>query len=137
MGKFDSYLIVSDLDGTFFGTKCAILQNNIDAIQYFVENGGLFTVATGRDLYAMQRIFPNAASLLSCPAILCNGAYFYDFENKTLSDEVVLNKVEFLSTLKLIQDQFSNLGFRISSDIGFLCPQMTDFLAEANSGRDL
>jgi Cof subfamily protein (haloacid dehalogenase superfamily) len=130
MAKFDQYLIVSDLDGTFFGPKCTILENNIEAIQYFVKNGGKFTVATGRDLLAMLKIFPNVETILSCPAILCNGAYFYDFQTKTISHEVSLNKPEFLSVLQMVVNKFPGTGFRISSDIGFLCPNMSKFLAE-------
>ncbi len=130
MGKFDAYLIVSDLDGTFFGPKHEILEKNIKAIEYFVKNGGRFTVATGRDLPAMLNIFPNVGEILSCPAILCNGAYFYDFQSKVLSDEVTLDKEEFLSVLQLIKKEFPGIGFRISSDIGFLCPDMSEFLAE-------
>lgn len=47
MGKFDGMLICSDFDGTLFmGSK--ISDENVAAIKYFQENGGYFTIASGR-----------------------------------------------------------------------------------------
>ncbi|MBQ1283660.1 MAG: HAD hydrolase family protein [Clostridia bacterium] len=45
--KFDGYLICSDHDGTV-AEWGELLQVNIEAIKYFQDNGGIFTVATGR-----------------------------------------------------------------------------------------
>lgn len=49
MGKFDGILICSDWDGTL-RTKYGIPKNNIEAINYFQQNGGLFTICSGRPL---------------------------------------------------------------------------------------
>ena len=46
-GKFDGILLCSDFDGTLF-VKKAISKENADAIRYFQENGGYFTIASGR-----------------------------------------------------------------------------------------
>lgn len=47
MGKFDGMLICSDFDGTLFmGSK--ISDENVAAIRYFQENGGYFTITSGR-----------------------------------------------------------------------------------------
>ena len=47
MGKFDGYLICTDLDGTFcLGHE--LCGENAKYVKYFQENGGLFTVSTGR-----------------------------------------------------------------------------------------
>lgn len=51
MKKFEGYLIVSDLDGTFLGKQSRIVERNVEAVRYFTENGGLFTFATGRAFY--------------------------------------------------------------------------------------
>ena len=32
MKKFEKYMIISDMDGTFFGEKAVILENNLKAI---------------------------------------------------------------------------------------------------------
>lgn len=48
MGKYDGFLICSDCDGTLTNNKGQISEENARAIRCFQENGGLFTVATGR-----------------------------------------------------------------------------------------
>ena len=49
MGKFSGYLICSDYDGTF-ATAGQPVQENLEALRHFVENGGRFTLATGRSV---------------------------------------------------------------------------------------
>ena len=47
MGKFSSVLLATDLDGTLV-LNGEISKENVDAIRTFQNDGGLFTVATGR-----------------------------------------------------------------------------------------
>ncbi len=80
MGKFDGYLICSDLDGTF-RNKTDIVPNT-EAVKYFTENGGKFTFATGRSVPHLEKLDYNF--LMNAPACVCNGGAVYDFENKKL-----------------------------------------------------
>ena len=78
MGKFDGILICTDLDGTLFKNDKTISEENIEAIEYFKQNGGIFTFITGRiaflakDVYEMVK--PNA------PAGSINGGAIFDYE---------------------------------------------------------
>ena len=45
--RFDGILICSDFDGTLF-SKGEISYENVSAIRYFQENGGRFTITSGR-----------------------------------------------------------------------------------------
>ena len=47
MGRYDGILICSDFDGTLFADR-KISEENCNAIRYFQENGGLFTIVSGR-----------------------------------------------------------------------------------------
>lgn len=85
MGKFNGTLLVSDLDGTFFGRGTSIPQRNVDAVRYFMENGGLFTICTGRSVSAAKRIAADIPK--NAPGILFNGAMIYDFD----TDRVLYN----------------------------------------------
>ncbi len=126
--KFNQYLIVSDMDGTFFGENSAILPNNLEAIRYFQENGGIFTLATGRDFRVLESHFSEAAASTSGPSILCNGAYLYDFREKKCYHELSLDQDEFIQTLQVIQRKYPEIGYRISCNLGFLCPNISPFL---------
>ena len=45
MGKFDGYLLVSDLDGTLIDGEAGVSPANLAAIHRFVAQGGRFMVA--------------------------------------------------------------------------------------------
>ena len=55
MGKFDGILICSDWDGTLFdGEK--VPEESVNAIKYFQENGGKFTLCSGRPPCYMEKM---------------------------------------------------------------------------------
>ena len=122
MKKFENYMIVSDMDGTFFGEKAAVLQNNLDAIAYFCENGGVFTFASGRDYRVLTHYYADLAKIVSCPAVLCNGSYLYDFEKNELLYEIGLDQNELNAVTEKIAEAVPEATYRISCSLGFLCP---------------
>ena len=81
MGKFSNVLIASDFDGTFANEQGIITQDNKDALQYFISEGGLFTVSTGRTYMGFHKYNPQ---YINAPVLLCNGAMAYDYANKTI-----------------------------------------------------
>lgn len=75
--KYSGYLICTDIDGTLTDSKGELPENNLKAIRYFQQNGGLFTVSTGRlqDFVMGLPFVPNA------PVIVVNGTVIYDMES--------------------------------------------------------
>ena len=56
---FSDVLLTVDFDRTLTNPDAVIPQRNLDAIRYFVENGGAFTVNTGRSVpMAMRNLLP-------------------------------------------------------------------------------
>lgn len=80
MGKFDGYLLVVDFDDTFrpYGQR-EVPEENLQAAAYFMEEGGLFTVATGRDPLSFLSI--RDLFTINAPAVLSNGAVLFDPES--------------------------------------------------------
>lgn len=78
MKQFEGTLILTDLDGTLLDGQNRISPENQAAIRHYMENGGRFTVATGRSLKGMEHFFPALA--VNAPAILYNGSAVYDFQ---------------------------------------------------------
>lgn len=82
MKKFENYTLVSDLDGTLLSDDGTVSKKNIDAIEYFENNGGKFTVATGRTVD--RTFFLNDYLNLDLPAIFSNGASIANLSNKEI-----------------------------------------------------
>ena len=89
MGKYDGYAIFSDVDGTLYEYPGEFPKANLDAIEYFVNNGGKFTVATGRGLHAVVDL--PVAKYINMPCILANGAVVYDINTKEELSVIVMS----------------------------------------------
>ncbi len=74
--KFDGYLICSDHDGTV-AENGELLSENIEAIKYFQENGGIYTVATGRRQDFVVEKYKDIIKP-HVPTIIGNGTMLYD-----------------------------------------------------------
>lgn len=80
---FSDILLTVDFDRTMTASDSTIPLRNIEAIEYFIANGGAFTVNTGRSVPMAQAFlgkFP-----LSAPLILYNGSCAYDPNSGKLS----------------------------------------------------
>ena len=75
MGIFDGILLASDFDGTLYYDG-SISEENLKAIRYFQENGGKFTVCSGR-YYEFLRAFSSQLTV-NTYTICYNGAYIVD-----------------------------------------------------------
>lgn len=98
MGKFTGVLLASDFDNTIVDTAASFRGGaempvpggrTLAALAYFMENGGRFTVATGRALASFQRLVD--AVPMNAPAVLCNGAAIYDFATETYLESNMLD----------------------------------------------
>lgn len=79
MGKFDGVLLVSDYDDTLYDQRLEVSEKNRSAIEYFIGEGGRFSVATGR---AHETFTPQIAREripINAPVILSNGSAIYDY----------------------------------------------------------
>lgn len=113
MGIFDGYLLVSDMDGTLLNSKGKLCEENIKAIEYFVENGGKFTLATGRMLPSVQRYVDRLK--VNLPVILYNGTKIYDFYNSEVVFEKHLEE-ERKHIIKKLRSLNPNIGIEIYSE---------------------
>jgi HAD superfamily hydrolase (TIGR01484 family) len=73
---FSDVLLTVDYDRTLTDTHANIPQRNLDAIRYFMENGGTFTVNSGRSL-PMTQCFRDTVPV-NAPLLLYTGSAWYD-----------------------------------------------------------
>lgn len=76
MNKLPYPLLVSDVDGTLLDAQKRISPENKRSIARFREQGGIFTLATGRT-YMEAKHFINELEL-DFPVILCNGTLLFE-----------------------------------------------------------
>ena len=74
--KYSGYFICIDMDHTLKNTDGSISVENQQAIRMFQENGGRFTVATGRNAAHIAEYA--AAFVPNAPICALNGAHIYD-----------------------------------------------------------
>lgn len=80
MNKFEGLLFVTDLDGTLIGSDGNISKENLDAIEYFKSEGGIFTFLTGRLPFGARRVYDIVKPNAPCGCI--NGGGIYDYEKE-------------------------------------------------------
>ena len=64
------------MDGTLLNSKGEIPCENSRAVRYFMENGGMFAVATGRAKKSVERFLPGLET--NVPSIVHNGSLISD-----------------------------------------------------------
>lgn len=82
MKKFDGVLLACDMDGTLLDNDRQISDANLQALRYFTEQGGLFSLATGR-AYAAVTDYLDLLPI-NAPYNLLNGSLILDAQSKLL-----------------------------------------------------
>ena len=75
---FSDILLTVDFDRTLTAPDSTIPQRNFEAIRFFMENGGAFTVNTGRSVPMYSRLLNEVE--VNAPLLLYNGSAAYDQE---------------------------------------------------------
>lgn len=88
-GKFSGVFIASDFDNTLVYTEGSMISGcemptishaNCDALEYFMAQGGIVSIATGRALPAFDAV--RRGIPMNGPTVLFNGAAIYDYSQK-------------------------------------------------------
>ena len=106
LGIFDGCLLVTDIDGTLLHDGI-IPEKNIEAIEWFESEGGIFTIATGRAITAAK--YSYELSRANAPLIALNGAVIYDFEKEEFLYKKALN-VQCVNIVFEILEKFPTVG---------------------------
>ncbi len=116
MGKFTGVLLASDFDNTLIYTEEALRSGGPvqigrascrEALDYFIREGGAFSIATGRALAAFARYADMVP--MNAPGVVCNGAALYDFQKQEYLDALVLDELAALRGQDLL-DRFPDLA---------------------------
>ncbi len=94
MGKFSDILLTVDFDRTLTAPDSSIPEENLRAIEYFMAEGGAFTLNTGRSLPMVAELMDRIP--VNAPLLLYNGSAAYDWQKQafTFQHPIDLNWVD-------------------------------------------
>lgn len=120
MGKFEKALLASDLDGTLFNDKKEISRENLEALRYFTDNGGVFIAATGRARKALEAYAPQLP-LNGHSSVLLNGALVYNFAQKNTVRQHTMPAVSAKMVRELFE-RYPNVALEVfAEDTVYVC----------------
>ncbi len=136
MGKFSDILFTSDFDHTISCTDNQVPQANIDAIRYFISEGGLFCLNSGRSVPLLRCRIDQIPT--NAPCLCYNGAACYDYASEQLiyahpMPEFAKNLVDLITSCNLkvcmeVQrlDNHYEIGSQLPSRLRFLAHEGLD-----------
>ena len=126
---FSRYLIATDLDGTFLGPDGKFVARNMEAVEHFKANGGLFTFSTGRVHLNIVDAVGDPRPLLNAPCVMSNGAYLYDFDQKKAMAEEIMDEQGVRELVAFIKEYDTEMQFRVSTPTDLRVERTDGYLA--------
>lgn len=109
---FSDVLLTVDFDRSLTAPDSTIPQRNLEAIEYFMANGGKFTVNTGRSIPMSQgRLLPEVP--VNAPLLLYNGSAGYDKETGEITQPCPIDLD--INLLQQLQDAFPQLHVEVQA----------------------
>lgn len=123
--RFDDILLTVDFDRTLTAPDSTVPQRNIEAIKYFIENGGAFTVNTGRSVATFWQYLDMLP--VNAPFLLYNGSAAYEQGKLSLLHPIDLDPWQTMEEMRAL---FSDLNLEIQgTDVHYLVDQKPDMVA--------
>ena len=118
MGIFSDVLLTVDYDRTLTAPDSTIPERNLEAIRYFMENGGAFTINTGRSV-PMTRVFRDRVPV-NAPLLLYNGSAAFDLREGKLSFCHAIG-MDMWETIRRCQELFPDLTVEVQGVAAHYC----------------
>ena len=112
MPDFSDILLTVDYDRTLTAPDSTIPERNLEAIRYFIHNGGAFTVNTGRSV-PMTRVFRDIVPV-NAPLLLYNGSAAYDLRTGKLEFCHAI-ELDMWETIRRCEELFPDLTVEVQA----------------------
>lgn len=121
---FSDVLLTVDFDRTLTAPDSTIPRRNLDAIKYFTENGGAFTMNTGRSVATFWKYLDTLP--VNAPFLLYNGSAAYDKGQLTLLRPLDLDPWQ---TMTEMLEAFGDQNLEIQgTDVHYLINQRPEMV---------
>lgn len=125
MGIFSDVLLTVDFDRTLTGPDSEIPERNLQAIGYFMENGGSFTVNTGRSVSTFRQYLDVIP--VNAPFLLYNGSAAYENGKFVYTHPIDL---DLWDTMDAIAGEFPDMNLEIQGqDHHYLVDEKPEYVA--------
>lgn len=122
---FSDILMTVDFDRTMTAMDGSIPQRNIEAIRYFIANGGTFTVNTGRSYVSFLPFLDQVPH--NAPLLLMNGSG--SFENGEFRDIKAI-EMDVWPVLRKLEAEFPGVNLELQAmDMHYLVDPTAEYLA--------
>ena len=105
---FSDILITVDFDRTFSACDSTVPQRNLDAVKYFMDNGGTFTINTGRSAVNFAKHLEDTP--VNAPFLLYNGSAAYE---KGVLSQCLEIDVDMWEMIDLLHTTFPELDVEV------------------------
>ncbi len=112
MGKFSGFLLASDFDGTLADSEGNIPEAVKTKIKYYIDEGGYFTVCTGR---SKQGFHAFSTDIMNVPVIVANGGMLYDYTADKTAFAYGISQ-NHIGVLQKIAEEYPFICFEMYSD---------------------
>lgn len=121
---FSDILLTVDYDRTMTAPNSTVPERNLEAIRYFTENGGAFTMNTGRSTTTMRDLLTTIP--VNAPFLLYNGSAAY--ENGKLTDMHIID-LPVWETLDAVKAAFPEMNLEVqAADDHYLVDERPEFV---------
>lgn len=126
---FSDVLLTVDFDRTMTGPDSKIPQRNLEAVDFFMKNGGTFTINTGRSVSSFKKHLGKVP--VNAPVLMYNGSARWN--NGTLTDLKLLD-LDLRETVKILRSTFPNMNLEIQGvDFHYLIDPEPAYVAFYNA----
>ena len=105
---FSDVLLTVDFDRTMTGPDSKIPQRNLDAVAFFMENGGTFTINTGRSMSSFKKHLGKVP--VNAPILMYNGSARWEDGKLT---EMKLLDMDLWQTVAAVRAEFPGMNLEI------------------------
>ena len=126
---FSDVLLTVDFDRTMTGPDSKIPQRNLEAVDFFMKNGGSFTVNTGRSVASFKKHLGKIP--VNAPVLMYNGSARWEDGKLTHLKELPLDPWQ---TFQTVRKEFPNMNLEIQgTEVHYLVEPEPAYVAFYNA----
>lgn len=123
--KYSDVALFTDLDGTLFNSQREVSEQNMEAIDRFIERGGSFGISTGRAPQNAKNMLPGLN--INSWSVVVNGAEAYHFSHQKAIAQRCLPKIQMEILIRWVLKELPEVNIQLCTDDQLLFLSQPEF----------